>query len=599
MDRKEIVLEGKELDETIDRGLLQISKSREEVDIEVFEKEKSFFGKVKLYQVKIGYYEQEEQVEDEKMEEIETLDSEPSFYIDYLDDGVYMSLLEGGERLDLMTIFEIISKYGIKDIIFSDIKKGFSQYGGIPFKIAPAQERETPESGFLTYTSEDKMKGFIMLFENNEKGAREILEELQGIFKIGVDYVKLEKAVEERLHNRPVLIAEGVPPVEGKDGYVDYKFDIESATSPKVKEDGTVDFKDLELFNNVEADSVIAELVSPQDGKDGQDVFGATVAFKAGKYASFKYGKNIEEIDGGRSLVSKVDGQVKLEDGKLNIYEIYEVRGNVDNSVGNIDFKGSVKIKGNILTGFTVKCKGDLEVEGVVESAVVDCEGDIFIKKGILGSDNCEVKAKGSIYSRYIESAYVFSEKVVESEMILHSEIVSRGDVVASGKKGVIMGGRIRAKSEVRAKVIGAVMATPTLIEVGVDPHIKQESDLLRKAIDSLEADIYKLEQVITHLKGSYDRGILDEKKQGMYLSAIETKSDLEKRLEDAVAMADRNNYEKQGIRGRVVFEDIVHPGVRIVMGTSVYQVDEDIVHSTIYKDHFDGEIKIGPFIDK
>lgn len=511
MDIKEIVVEGRDLDETIDRGLLQISKSKEEVEIEVVEKEKSFFGKVKLYQVKISYSEQEEI---EEAEEIvtEKVDSAPSFYIDYLEDGIYMTLLEQGKKLDLMTLFEIISKYGVKDMIFSDVKKGFNEYGGIPFKIAPAQDREVPESGFLTYASADKMNGFMILFDNNEKSAGQILEEIRDIFKIGVDYGKLEKAVQEKIHNRPVLVAEGLPMLEGKDGYVDYKFELESMTNPKVKEDGTVDFKELGLLNNVEADTVIAELVSPEEGQDGQDVFGAVVPFKPGKHASFKYGKNVKEIDGGKSLVSTVDGQVKLEDGKINIYEVYEVRGDVDNSVGNIDFKGSVKIKGNILTGFSVKCKGDLEVEGVVEGATVESEGDIFIKKGILGSDSCEVKAKGSICSRYIENAYVFSEKIVESEMMLHSEIVSRGDVVASGKKGVVMGGRIRAKNEVRAKSIGTVMATPTLIEVGVDPYIKQETDLLRKGIDSLEADIYKLEQVIKHLKGSYDRDILDDK---------------------------------------------------------------------------------------
>lgn len=598
MDIKEIVLEGKEIDEIIDRGLTQISKSREEVEIEVIEKEKSFFGKVKLYQVKISYSEQAE-VEQEEESSRESLDSEPSFYIDYLDDGVYMSFLEQGKKLDLMTIFEIISKYGIKDIIFSDVKKGFSEYGSIPFKIAPAQEREVPENGFLTYASADKMNGFIILFENSEKSSSEILEEIKEVFKIGVDYSKLEKAVSEKMYNRPVLVAEGIRAVDGKDGYVDYKFKTESMTNPRVKEDGTVDFKELELFNNIEANTVIAELIPPEEGEDGKDVFGNAVTFKAGKFASFKYGKNVEEIEGGKLLVSRTDGQIKLEDGKINIYEVYEVRGNVDNSVGNIDFKGSVKIKGNILTGFTVKCKGDLEVEGVIESANVESEGNIFIKKGILGSDRCEVKAKGNIYSRYIESAYVFSEKLVESEMMLHSEIVSRGDVIASGKKGVIMGGRTRAKNEVRAKSIGTVMATPTFIEVGVDPHIKQETDLLRKGIDSLEADIYKLEQVISHLKGSYDRGMLDEKKRGMYLSAIDTKIDLEKRLEEAVAMADRNNYEKQVIRGRVVFEDTIHPGVRITIGTSIYQIDEDIARSTIYKDQFDGEIKIGPFIDK
>lgn len=598
MGRKEILLEGKELEEIIERGLIQISKSREEVDIEVIESEKSFFGKVKKYEVRISY--DEEVIENIAEESPEPpTETKPSFYIDYLDDGVYLTLLQEGEKIDLMMMFEIINKYGIKEIMFSDIKKGFLDYEGMPFRIAPLQDREEPEDGFLSYTSEDKMKAFLIIFDNNEKTAESILLELKEKFKTGIDFGEIEKAVAEKIHNKPILIAEGVHPIDGKDGYIDYKFNVEAASSPKINMDGSVDFKELELFNNVESDTVIAQLIPPQNGEDGQDVFGDVAPFKAGKEANFKYGKNVKEIDGGRSIVSTVDGQVKLEDGKLNIYEVYEVRGNVDNSVGNIDFKGSVKIKGNVLTGFSIKCKGDLEVDGVVEGSKVESEGNILIKKGILGSDNCEVKANGHVFSRYIENAYVFSEKLVESEMILHSNIVSRGDVLASGKKGAIMGGRIRAKNEVRAKTIGAVMATPTLIEVGVDPHIKRENELLRKGMESLEGDIYKLDQVVGHLKSSYDKGILDDKKNTMYQNAVETKKELKRKLSEMESMVDRYNYEKNVIKGKVVFEDRIHPGAKIVMGNSIYQVDEEIVHSTIYKDHFDGEIKIGPFTEK
>ena len=83
----------------------------------------------------------------------------------------------------------------------------------------------------------------------------------------------------------------------------------------------------------------------------------------------------------GLALLAAIDGKAEMIDGRINVYAVYEVLGNVDNSTGNIDFIGNVIINGNVLTGFEVKAGGYIEVRGVVEGAKIIAQGDVLLKK--------------------------------------------------------------------------------------------------------------------------------------------------------------------------------------------------------------------------
>ena len=47
--------------------------------------------------------------------------------------------------------------------------------------------------------------------------------------------------------------------------------------------------------------------------------------------------------------------------------------------------------------------------------------------------------------------------------------------MIAEGKKGLIIAGRVSAGEEVRARVIGNYLATPTEIEAGSSPKVRDE----------------------------------------------------------------------------------------------------------------------------
>ena len=56
------------------------------------------------------------------------------------------------------------------------------------------------------------------------------------------------------------MIAVGTAATEGSDGYIEYKFNTELKPTPKMNDDGTVDFHTLENVNHIRKGEVVAVL---------------------------------------------------------------------------------------------------------------------------------------------------------------------------------------------------------------------------------------------------------------------------------------------------------------------------------------------------
>lgn len=78
------------------------------------------------------------------------------------------------------------------------------------------------------------------------------------------------------------------------------------------------------------------------------------------------------------------------------------VNGDVGVETGNIDFNGSISIRGTVQTGFSVIAKGDISIEGPegVSGAklIKSIDGDVFIRGGIFGLGETRVEA-GEVFS--------------------------------------------------------------------------------------------------------------------------------------------------------------------------------------------------------
>ncbi|TJY43580.1 DUF342 domain-containing protein [Cohnella pontilimi] len=297
------------------------------------------------------------------------------------------------------------------------------------------------------------------------------------------------------------VVAVGIPPTNGKDGSIRVLFELDDQKNrrPTEREDGSVDYKNVTQLANVKAGQLIAERVPPVPGIPGKAVTGEDVACKDGKEANFKIGKNVVVNPEKTAMYAAIDGLVtKTEKDKLNVFPVFEVNGDVDYNIGNIDFVGNVVIRGNVLTGFRVKASGDIRVTGGIEGAEVESEGSIEISGGIIGSNKGYVKAGRNIRCSFIQEGNVYAaEEIIVHQSIMHSNIRSGKNVICNGPKGLVVGGLVQAGERVIARTIGNSMSTATAIEVGVQPELRQELVDLKKQLNELRENIDKSDKAL------------------------------------------------------------------------------------------------------
>ena len=138
--------------------------------------------------------------------------------------------------------------------------------------------------------SEDGLVGYISIIENSQEeqpdeilNVDQIVDKVKEIIKYGLDEKRLRELLTSNSKVYKETIARGVMPINGEDGYIKYYFDIEKEIKPKILEDGTVDYKELDAINTVTAGEVLAELIPPREGKDGIKVTGDIIPYKKGK----------------------------------------------------------------------------------------------------------------------------------------------------------------------------------------------------------------------------------------------------------------------------------------------------------------------------
>lgn len=408
----------------------------------------------------------------------------------------------------------------VEDLIAYSEKKGFSNYIDVvkvnqAFMNGATKEytqlisplAPTPNNEFAVYSvSYDRMSVEAVFYPPFEGAGnislQEVIGDLAGLgVKRGIDEAAINGFIEKKEYFVPYKIASGREPIEGHDGRIEYKFNTNLSAKPKMNEDGTVDFHTLENVNHIKKNDVLAELFPEDLGTPGYDVSGNTVLPKKVKRAIFSYGHNMHVSEDGKFLISDVNGHVTLENGKIFVSDILELV-NVDNSTGDIDYDGSVTIKGNVLTGFSVKTSGNINVNGLVEGAILTAGGDITLVRGVQGGGRAILKANGNIVSKFIESANMVSAGgSIETDSILHSKVIAKGPIVVQGRNGLIVGGDVRSRILIDCKTIGNEMGTATVVGVGVDPAIKKRIEQLKKELDDLVKQKMQLSQLVTTLR--------------------------------------------------------------------------------------------------
>jgi len=222
----------------------------------------------------------------------------------------------------------------------------------------------------------------------------------------GIDTDILRDVFNDYLFDEDVVVAYGKPAKDGKDGEIKYYVDLKVELKPREDEKGNVNYKDIRLIQNVTKGQKLVEVIPPVPGEEGRTVTGANITPAAGKVQKLPMGLNTEPSkDNPNVLIASIDGNAKIIKGDLvQVDEFFTVDGNIDFKTGNLDYNGSLFIKGDIKAGFEVRTKNDLEINGLVEDAKVYAKGNIIIKNGFLGRGNGIIEAGGDVVLKFCEN---------------------------------------------------------------------------------------------------------------------------------------------------------------------------------------------------
>jgi hypothetical protein len=336
------------------------------------------------------------------------------------------------------------------------VAKVTKQAAGEFVKVGDFSYDPSNDASLSVEVTSGEMKAYMMAYPPGPGGADPSYDQIVSFLQMnGVVDCLLEESiqgfVDEPIYRETVLVAEGQEPADGADASVKYSFDLEPGQVQLKEKNGRVDFKELNLVQNVVEGQVLAKKVPAGRGEAGRTVTGRMLPAKDGQDIDLPVGKNVRLSDDGSTAYAEINGQVIMTAGKISVEPVHVVNGDVNLRSGNVLFLGTVLVKGNVDDGFTVKASGNIEVMGSVGRSILDAEGDIIVHQGIAGKGEGVIRSGKSIWAKFVENARCEAgDLLVVSDGIMSSRVLSDRKVICKGKRASIVGGHVTAVEEKR-----------------------------------------------------------------------------------------------------------------------------------------------------
>jgi len=313
-----------------------------------------------------------------------------------------------------------------------------------------------------------------------------------GVVK-GIKDETLQELGKKAVYKKLVLVAQGKSPVKGQDGYVRPLF--ETFTKPRRDASAQkIDHKKLDLIKSAKAGEAIAEKIDPTLGENGFAVSGKILPAEPGQIAEFSMGANVEISNDGKHLLSKIEGRPVMEsNGRIRVDEVVYLK-NVDYSTGNVDFPGSVIVEDSVADGFTLKASGSIILQSSVGVCDISAGKDIILSAGFMGRGEGKIVSEGDVYARFVEQGTIIAKgSIFISEATLHSNLTAGGAITVKGGRGDITGGELSAGKHIHCNKLGGAGETKTVLNVGVDPSVRQAIEEINKSIKEKEVTLEKI----------------------------------------------------------------------------------------------------------
>ena len=393
--------------------------------------------------------------------------------------------------------------------------------------------------------------------------AAELTETLQlaGV-REGVD-PEQQRAVVEGLGSRDysaesIVIARGRSGRPARDGRLERLFGAfrPSDTSASADSVAVCEVVGLQV---VHAGEKIARYYPAESGVDGVTVMGRPLEQEAGVECLPSLGRGVHYDREDGWITAARSGAIAWVEGQmLDVTDVHETSGDVDEETGNLHMIGAVRVVGDVQEGFAVAASSNVCIDGHVAGGTVDSRANVLVGGGLLGRTAGVIRARGSVTCRHLNGGHITSQTAIEIEdQSVNGQLVAPQVRVMTGR-GKVVGGAVRAADQIEVFEAGCSSEVKTVLSVADLKEHKAKVRELQKQSDRASRQRNKAMRTdgTPARKASRSQVSSANRLQALLRREIERQADL---META----------------RIVVRGRVHPNVRVRFGAHEMEIVE------------------------
>lgn len=360
------------------------------------------------------------------------------------------------------------------------------------------------ETGAVIRFSDDLMEAYVTLPEGSSLDKKAVFDMLEdNDIKYGVIDKSVELLAEKGAAAGEVLAAKGDTLEKGSDGYYEMKWRKYEPPTPYERNDGTMDFATVDFVDRVKIGQPVAIYIPAVKGRDGRTVTGMVIEEKSGKDLPKLTGPDLAVRPDGVTYVAKKDGYVIFDEDKfkIDIQDVLVIDGNINRLYGNVFYDGTVRINGNVGEGTIISAKGDVIVQGFIQSSYISAGNKIVAIGGINANDSGYICAQGGVYAEYIENSNIYAGEEVQANYIINSNVSAGTEIIVKGSKGVVCGGTLSAGYKISVQTLGNRSFVKTTVIVGRNASMNERLNSAKSFKAEVERDINTLKKGEEYLR--------------------------------------------------------------------------------------------------
>jgi len=349
---------------------------------------------------------------------------------------------------------------------------------------------QSEQSNFKIEISEDKFSAYLTVFANEGFVNENELLDLIKITKINYGFEEANEFVIEKEiskdYDQPFPIAIGVKPKETE---VEFSplFDLKNCYHQNIGNQ----FDALKSITRIKKGDPLAHLFVTKQSQTGINVFGDIVEpHTMEKQIINNYlGDNVSYSEERGQIIADKTGYPYMDDlSRINVKSEFVIDKNIDLTMGDLDFFGSITVNGDIIDKVKIKLDGDLIVNGNINDAELDVQGNITINGDIIDCKSPGLLASGNILFNSAENSRIISGKKINfNKNVQFCKIVAENGIYGKEEGSAIVGGLSNSGEHIETSIIGNTGGIATEIEISISPYTKELMLIVSKQMIKLK----------------------------------------------------------------------------------------------------------------